>query len=158
MFVSVVDALVERLQAEQAPGGMLEEVRLVRAGDMQPIPTQHHPAITVDWDGTRDLRLNHQRVEFRARLLVHLYTVSLAGTEQAEREADRLVWDDSTGSPRGLLPALCRAARTSLVVGGQSYILQIGDSVMTVAVKDKSHSTGLSRIEVQAVTMRNSPQ
>lgn len=158
MFVSVVDALVERLQAEQAPGGMLEEVRLVRAGDMQPIPSQHHPAITVDWDGVREFRFSRPKVEFRARFLAYLYTASMASPEASEREADRLVWDDSTGSPRGLLPALCRAARTSLVVGGQSYILQIGDSVMTVAVKDKSHSTGLSRIEVQAVTMRNSPQ
>lgn len=158
MFVAVADALAARLQAEQAPGGLLEDVRLVRVGDMQPIPTQHHPAITVDWDGVRDFALNHQKVEFRARFRVNLYTVSLAGTEQAEREADRLVWDDSSGVPRGLLPALCRAARTSLVVDGQSYLLRVGDSVETLSVKEGAHSTGLSVVEIQAVTMRNAPQ
>lgn len=158
MFLALLDALVSRLQAEQAPGGMLEEVRLVRAGDMQPIPNQHHPAITVDWDGVREFRFSRPKVEFRARFLAYLYTASMASPEASEREADRLVWDDSTGSPRGLLPALCRAARTSLVVGGQSYILRVGDTVETVAVKEGSHSTSVSVVEVQAVTMRNAPQ
>ena len=157
MFLALTDALVARLQGEQAPGRMLEEVRLVRAGDFQPIPTQHHPAITVDWDGARNVRLNHQRVEIRASLRVCLYTVSMSGAEAAERDADRLVWDDSTGSPRGLMPALCRAARTSLVVDGQPFLLQLGDTVQTVAMKDGAHSTAVSLVEVQAVTMRNAP-
>jgi len=157
MFIAIVEALVARLQAEQAPGGTLEDVRLVRTGDYQPIPTLHHPAVVVDWDGARSFRADRQRVEFSAILRVHLYTVSQDGPQAAEREADRLVWDDSTGSPRGLLPALCRCTRTALVVDGRSYILAVGDEVHTVAVKDKAHSTGLSWVEVRAVTMRDAP-
>lgn len=157
MFLAIADALAARLQAEQTPGSTLEGIRLVRVGDHQPIPTLHHPAVVVDWDGARGFRADRQRVEFSAVLRVYLYTVSQEGPEAAEREADRLVWDDSAGTPRGLLPALCRCTRTALVIDGQSYLLAIGDEVHTVAVKDKAHSTGMSWVEVRAVTMRNTP-
>lgn len=157
MFLSIADALATRLQAEQATGGTLEDIRLVRVGDHQPISILQQPAVVVDWDGARAFHADWQRVEFSAVLRVYLYTASQEGPEAAEREADRLVWDDSTGTPRGLLPALCRCTRTSLVIGGQSYRLAIGDEVHTFAVKDKAHSTGMSWVEVRAVTMRNAP-
>lgn len=157
MFLAIADALANRLEAEKTPGGALAEVRLVRVGDHQPISILQQPAVVVDWDGARSLRADRQRVEFSAVFRVYLYTAVQDGTEAAEREADRLVWDDSSGAPQGLLPALCRCTRTALVVDGQSYQLAIGDEVHTVAVKDKAHSTGLSWIEVRAVTMRNTP-
>lgn len=157
MFLSIADALATRLQAEQATGGTLEDIRLVRVGDHQPISILQQPAVVVDWDGARAFRADRQRVEFSAVFRVYLYTAVQDGTEAAEREADRLVWDDSAGTPQGLLPALCRCTRTALVVDGQSYQLAIGDEVHTVAVKDKAHSTGLSWVEVRAVTMRNAP-
>lgn len=158
MFVAVADAIVARLQAEQVAGGTLEEVKLVRFGDLQPIPAKHQPAISVDWDGARDFHVNRQQVELRAVYQVYLYTSSMDGAEVAEREAGRLVWDDSSGSPRGLLPALCRCARTSIVVAGQPYLLAIGERVQGGILKEGAHSTSVAMVEIQATTIRNTPQ
>lgn len=153
MFAALADALVARLQEEQAPGGMLEEVLLVRWGDLNPIPTTQHPAVTVDWDGVVGFRAGNAQVELSAKFEVYLYTVS-AAPDVAEREMQGLLWSDATGSPRGLLPALYRIARRFVTVDGQDYLLQLGTEVNTAAVHEKGHATAAAMIEVLATTMR----
>ena len=135
MFDLVTDTLVTYLRTLQVDDGDLAGVKLVQKSDAN-VPTQQHPAVTVEWDGDTSFVDNGNHVDITGKFALTVYVVSLQGRAEAARGLQDILlrWGaDATGKDRfmGLLPALWRVTGWEDTASGQSFFLGLSPDVKT---------------------------
>ncbi len=152
MIEALVNKIAERLEAERVPGRTLEAIKLIRVGDIQPIPSQCHPAITIEAGDMDIVSATPAGISVKVPVNIYLYVVSMASGDAAARELLRRIWYSENGADLGLMPAVSKLCAKAMPVENTLMCLRLAGTVDTAVADDKSASTGVARVTVTAET------
>lgn len=139
MFEIVQQDLVEILTAEASPGGYLEGVRTVFAGEL-PRTTPEMPCVAVAWSNRHDVANNGNHVELSARFLIGLYLSSIEGDAAADAQLQHLLCRRENGVWRGLLPRLTRLRGYTNTDHDLAFVCNVESPVLTGSVDSRQHN------------------
>ncbi len=125
MWLNVQDALVAYLQGQQAPGGRLESIQTVRAGDEDTTFDLQYPLVTVAAGDTFTVEGTSARIELRFDFDVAVHALDQGGRDSAERALQTLVWDGRGPAATGVLPALMALMHNGLTVDGGNHLVRV---------------------------------
>lgn len=163
MLNLALDAVQNYLDGLTGSGEMLEGVKLVRVGDIAPIPDRLMPAITIDWeeDSVGPLSGGRQqtgRAEHGFGLAVTLYTYSLSKNDTASRSLRDLWIRSESGQLLGLKPALLQLQRQGIrdVDSGTTFTFRLGRTRPGIR-REGGHFTAGCSTELTAITWGPTP-
>lgn len=124
MLVDLGLELVAGFEAMVVTGDALEGLELVQWVDNN-IRTNKHPCLTVDLDNGVGFKKVNRGVELTIPYACTLYTVSLKGEIEAERQHQNLLLRFSGGKFKGLLCALARLGTGWTDVHGNCWLVTV---------------------------------
>lgn len=152
MIEALVNKIAERLEAERVPGRALEAIKLIRVGDIQPIPSQCHPAITIEAGDMDIVSAVPASISVKIPVNIYLYVVSMSSGDAAARELLHHIWYSGNGTDKGIVPAVSKLCAKAVHVENTLMCLRLTGTVDTAVADDKSASTGVARVTITAET------
>ncbi|MCR5661662.1 MAG: hypothetical protein K6G50_05995 [bacterium] len=152
MIETLVNKIAERLEAERVPGRALEAIKLIRVGDIQPIPSQSHPAITIEAGDMDIVSAIPASIHVKIPVNIYMYVVSMASGDVAARELLHHIWYSDHGADKGIVPAISKLCAKAMQIENALMCLRLTGTVDTAVADDSSTSTGVARVTITAET------
>ena len=143
---------IERLGKLELSTGYLKNFKSIRIGDYQQVPTQDHPALTIEWSERMALTdtNNHLDVTFEFDLCV--YCTEPSNPKNANFKLQHLIWGlSATEASHGVIPWILNLQKIRIY---DKYTFMLSPRLGSVTVENKSGVfVPVAIIHLEAISM-----